>query len=60
MSASLVGSEMCIRDRYCLRVRSCCVRPPGNGKPLAPGHEQWELQPCCTCLLYTSDAADDM
>eukprot|EP00969_Alexandrium_andersonii_P286386 12660225-Alexandrium_andersonii.AAC.1 len=61
MSASLVGSEMCIRDRYlawaafagrrlprflaCLRARLCAL--PADGS-LAP------------CLLYTSDAADDM
>eukprot|EP00969_Alexandrium_andersonii_P010828 471486-Alexandrium_andersonii.AAC.1 len=60
MSASLVGSEMCIRDR-----------PP---KPRRAGHFSGpveaaakSLQRCCTlaggrrtCLLYTSDAADDM
>eukprot|EP00969_Alexandrium_andersonii_P022658 991626-Alexandrium_andersonii.AAC.1 len=61
MSASLVGSEMCIRDRCSVRpvrfpshsvpsidsVRSTspCACPPSNRSP---------------CLLYTSDAADDM
>eukprot|EP00969_Alexandrium_andersonii_P329133 14542915-Alexandrium_andersonii.AAC.1 len=60
MSASLVGSEMCIRDR------------PQPLPPLQP----WQHQPqqggspcrgapsgnssCNACLLYTSDAADDM
>eukprot|EP00969_Alexandrium_andersonii_P118574 5243765-Alexandrium_andersonii.AAC.1 len=59
MSASLVGSEMCIRDR-----------PPGtqpatSGTP-RPGNSQPRRGPtscrACArgCLLYTSDAADDM
>eukprot|EP00969_Alexandrium_andersonii_P024009 1048549-Alexandrium_andersonii.AAC.1 len=61
MSASLVGSEMCIRDRcwgggliglgsgpmsnFANNVRRPCV-----GQRLT----------CNDCLLYTSDAADDM
>eukprot|EP00975_Prorocentrum_lima_P031798 6677284-Prorocentrum_lima.AAC.1 len=61
MTSSLVGSEMCIRDRTL---------------PLAPTKE-WQLwfagarlgvtvlgatfgEGAQTCLLYTSDAADDM
>eukprot|EP00969_Alexandrium_andersonii_P073709 3250526-Alexandrium_andersonii.AAC.1 len=61
MSASLVGSEMCIRDR--------CQAPPVF-RPWSQDH--FALGPCrerarfgagrrgrC-CLLYTSDAADDM
>eukprot|EP00969_Alexandrium_andersonii_P313026 13830914-Alexandrium_andersonii.AAC.1 len=60
MSASLVGSEMCIRDR----------------PPTAPGADACAERACSTrgsdgatreptgdsesCLLYTSDAADDM
>ncbi|GAB5816837.1 hypothetical protein JMUB7550_27620 [Staphylococcus aureus] len=40
MSASLVGSEMCIRDS--LSVLPDGLRSPGG------------------CLLYTSDAADDL
>eukprot|EP00969_Alexandrium_andersonii_P305013 13482624-Alexandrium_andersonii.AAC.1 len=61
MSASLVGSEMCIRDRP----RSAAARD-------APA--QWRSDATCVqdqtsisfwgwilpCLLYTSDAADDM
>eukprot|EP00969_Alexandrium_andersonii_P321970 14225387-Alexandrium_andersonii.AAC.1 len=60
MSASLVGSEMCIRDRPCApsvaRSSACgatssteysSTRPPSRPSP-------------STCLLYTSDAADDM
>eukprot|EP00975_Prorocentrum_lima_P011496 2444578-Prorocentrum_lima.AAC.1 len=60
MTSSLVGSEMCIRDRpndgWVLR--SCCVLqgsggPGHRGVPHLPGHDG-------LCLLYTSDAADDM
>eukprot|EP00975_Prorocentrum_lima_P041529 8722507-Prorocentrum_lima.AAC.1 len=60
MTSSLVGSEMCIRDRSWLssskkasarmRLSSGCMRPCGNS---ARGDSY-------TCLLYTSDAADDM
>eukprot|EP00969_Alexandrium_andersonii_P283076 12513736-Alexandrium_andersonii.AAC.1 len=60
MSASLVGSEMCIRDR-----------PPfsqGHPEPWAKmlsrsniGHYEAAPSLCqSACLLYTSDAADDM
>eukprot|EP00969_Alexandrium_andersonii_P184580 8154631-Alexandrium_andersonii.AAC.1 len=60
MSASLVGSEMCIRDRAHM--------PARRAAPLLPGmhlaRRRW-IQPFtpavhCGCLLYTSDAADDM
>eukprot|EP00969_Alexandrium_andersonii_P176952 7824136-Alexandrium_andersonii.AAC.1 len=61
MSASLVGSEMCIRDR---------LHALATGGPL----QAWSREPSSTtrgrrrcavarlrpCLLYTSDAADDM
>eukprot|EP00969_Alexandrium_andersonii_P348076 15390977-Alexandrium_andersonii.AAC.1 len=61
MSASLVGSEMCIRDRT-------------RGQRQAPAAARWRrprgAARCCAraprntrrspCLLYTSDAADDM
>eukprot|EP00969_Alexandrium_andersonii_P110604 4881041-Alexandrium_andersonii.AAC.1 len=60
MSASLVGSEMCIRDRS---LPACSLSPsiagrPGLGEEGADGglHPPW----LGTCLLYTSDAADDM
>eukprot|EP00969_Alexandrium_andersonii_P065886 2904628-Alexandrium_andersonii.AAC.1 len=61
MSASLVGSEMCIRDRIkpvqlgltrCAGYATMAESPRGQGWP-----------PCAEarcCLLYTSDAADDM
>eukprot|EP00969_Alexandrium_andersonii_P123384 5452603-Alexandrium_andersonii.AAC.1 len=61
MSASLVGSEMCIRDRW---------RPKGRGprSGVAGGirrHVDTRRAPLdlgnrLSCLLYTSDAADDM
>eukprot|EP00969_Alexandrium_andersonii_P197997 8746310-Alexandrium_andersonii.AAC.1 len=62
MSASLVGSEMCIRDRprYVavpgVRRPPCARRPPA-GRPL---RRKAGLDPLGGCLLYTSDAADDM
>eukprot|EP00969_Alexandrium_andersonii_P024547 1070839-Alexandrium_andersonii.AAC.1 len=60
MSASLVGSEMCIRDR---RARTCyhTSSPPFGGLDggnIANGVDR-KAHPS-TCLLYTSDAADDM
>eukprot|EP00969_Alexandrium_andersonii_P045022 1976975-Alexandrium_andersonii.AAC.1 len=60
MSASLVGSEMCIRDSPELRAE---LRPEPRPKPHPKLHPELgpairlELRPC---LLYTSDAADDM
>eukprot|EP00969_Alexandrium_andersonii_P255902 11312692-Alexandrium_andersonii.AAC.1 len=60
MSASLVGSEMCIRDSL------------GTLRKRPPSDIEWRSE-CsklsqrahgarhpCSCLLYTSDAADDM
>eukprot|EP00969_Alexandrium_andersonii_P348729 15419692-Alexandrium_andersonii.AAC.1 len=60
MSASLVGSEMCIRDSFSEATRKplgspseCPWKPLGTlSKPLD--------SPRKPCLLYTSDAADDM
>eukprot|EP00975_Prorocentrum_lima_P060381 12661297-Prorocentrum_lima.AAC.1 len=60
MTSSLVGSEMCIRDR----LQSLLF----NNYPLiffagvgcqSPGSLPWKTPPS-DCLLYTSDAADDM
>eukprot|EP00969_Alexandrium_andersonii_P043548 1909190-Alexandrium_andersonii.AAC.1 len=60
MSASLVGSEMCIRDR---RFRRPAVSARA-AKFLARRRPQtalaWRRRGTRTCLLYTSDAADDM
>eukprot|EP00969_Alexandrium_andersonii_P072877 3215734-Alexandrium_andersonii.AAC.1 len=60
MSASLVGSEMCIRDRP----SSTCFRQDSGSKwgsslVCLPGTPSWRVPPR-GCLLYTSDAADDM
>eukprot|EP00975_Prorocentrum_lima_P037014 7791642-Prorocentrum_lima.AAC.1 len=61
MTSSLVGSEMCIRDS--IRAVVCCPDTQQMlwvGEPYRPQmvllywHKHW------TCLLYTSDAADDM
>eukprot|EP00969_Alexandrium_andersonii_P229107 10118147-Alexandrium_andersonii.AAC.1 len=61
MSASLVGSEMCIRDRYSAR----SVRSPSCSLPSVDSVRS--ISRCVaqgfsggSCLLYTSDAADDM
>eukprot|EP00969_Alexandrium_andersonii_P010824 471231-Alexandrium_andersonii.AAC.1 len=56
MSASLVGSEMCIRDRHAMtRVRARAetgeVSHPWIGTPTRSPNP-------LGCLLYTSDAAD--
>eukprot|EP00969_Alexandrium_andersonii_P097014 4282672-Alexandrium_andersonii.AAC.1 len=61
MSASLVGSEMCIRDRHATQ-RELRTGTPWVGKQHAElrrpaTNNPW---PCNSCLLYTSDAADDM
>eukprot|EP00969_Alexandrium_andersonii_P292115 12911096-Alexandrium_andersonii.AAC.1 len=61
MSASLVGSEMCIRDRSREAPSAGAggdARWPsqrGGRRPRA-----WEFGQQGDCLLYTSDAADDM
>eukprot|EP00969_Alexandrium_andersonii_P193369 8540274-Alexandrium_andersonii.AAC.1 len=60
MSASLVGSEMCIRDRDSAPLQERGrprTRAFHSGPPTAP-------QDCLgerarPCLLYTSDAADE-
>ena len=61
MLRSLVGSEMCIRDRYginkinnnivsiIMKLCSCSIRI-----------SQYVLRQFNACLLYTSDAADDL
>eukprot|EP00969_Alexandrium_andersonii_P005913 256860-Alexandrium_andersonii.AAC.1 len=61
MSASLVGSEMCIRDST-LSFRSVLIFA-SNGRRQA--FSPWRLmgstkEQSVGCLLYTSDAADDM
>eukprot|EP00975_Prorocentrum_lima_P012780 2707296-Prorocentrum_lima.AAC.1 len=61
MTSSLVGSEMCIRDStYANTMHS--TQPLGNNQYKKPtqhvrngGRGKYRI-----CLLYTSDAADDM
>eukprot|EP00969_Alexandrium_andersonii_P327534 14473768-Alexandrium_andersonii.AAC.1 len=61
MSASLVGSEMCIRDR------GFSGPNPGGGSSAGASTHRPERAALAAprsgeggCLLYTSDAADDM
>eukprot|EP00969_Alexandrium_andersonii_P026768 1167717-Alexandrium_andersonii.AAC.1 len=60
MSASLVGSEMCIRDRFgtnkLTEVSGCGAR----AQLFRTGLRSSGLYKTIVCLLYTSDAADDM
>eukprot|EP00969_Alexandrium_andersonii_P334950 14803076-Alexandrium_andersonii.AAC.1 len=60
MSASLVGSEMCIRDSYRVLPRTTAYyrvlpRPTAYYRVLPRATACYRV-----CLLYTSDAADDM
>eukprot|EP00969_Alexandrium_andersonii_P020049 875423-Alexandrium_andersonii.AAC.1 len=61
MSASLVGSEMCIRDRFLVlsgavgRIFGRSPNMPEGPETASGGVGQYRH-----CLLYTSDAADDM
>eukprot|EP00969_Alexandrium_andersonii_P089550 3953472-Alexandrium_andersonii.AAC.1 len=61
MSASLVGSEMCIRDSRCTSNPEGLAQRPlylleVGGVNLRRGR----VRLVENCLLYTSDAADDM
>eukprot|EP00969_Alexandrium_andersonii_P174770 7728545-Alexandrium_andersonii.AAC.1 len=61
MSASLVGSEMCIRDSFCfLPPLPTLSIPPPHLARTATQNEPSGAQLRGGCLLYTSDAADDM
>eukprot|EP00969_Alexandrium_andersonii_P026176 1142315-Alexandrium_andersonii.AAC.1 len=60
MSASLVGSEMCIRDRRFTRALSSFLPSPSGGATAAPDPHPEKCLRYRACLLYTSDAADDM
>eukprot|EP00969_Alexandrium_andersonii_P187698 8293349-Alexandrium_andersonii.AAC.1 len=60
MSASLVGSEMCIRDRpRSFRQRASGVSATASARNRQKTVPSSAAQPT-NCLLYTSDAADDM
>eukprot|EP00975_Prorocentrum_lima_P022548 4744339-Prorocentrum_lima.AAC.1 len=61
MTSSLVGSEMCIRDRRqngASMGSATWPQQPSVLILLLPGAAAWPQQ--SSCLLYTSDAADDM
>eukprot|EP00969_Alexandrium_andersonii_P097215 4291270-Alexandrium_andersonii.AAC.1 len=60
MSASLVGSEMCIRDRHTggAALRAAPLARGAATKGVADFHRFRSRD--TDCLLYTSDAADDM
>eukprot|EP00969_Alexandrium_andersonii_P007034 306957-Alexandrium_andersonii.AAC.1 len=61
MSASLVGSEMCIRDRHFNTFRYAFVNISRVGAGgLSPSIVKFGAMTRTICLLYTSDAADDM
>eukprot|EP00969_Alexandrium_andersonii_P223375 9866404-Alexandrium_andersonii.AAC.1 len=60
MSASLVGSEMCIRDSCAARAEPRCPDDGQQGHRNNPNNNDGEVIIARGCLLYTSDAADDM
>eukprot|EP00969_Alexandrium_andersonii_P120713 5337448-Alexandrium_andersonii.AAC.1 len=61
MSASLVGSEMCIRDSpHPPEARFRRARRPVSSSTSESACEIMLNRPDEACLLYTSDAADDM
>eukprot|EP00969_Alexandrium_andersonii_P161304 7128337-Alexandrium_andersonii.AAC.1 len=61
MSASLVGSEMCIRDRSSLDVADSPREHAGPAVDLVHVARRAQSRARLpACLLYTSDAADDM
>eukprot|EP00969_Alexandrium_andersonii_P083225 3671833-Alexandrium_andersonii.AAC.1 len=61
MSASLVGSEMCIRDSISPEGILDALREMGSPKDGAKVAQSLLHPPLSkSCLLYTSDAADDM
>ena len=61
MLRSLVGSEMCIRDRASAITDSILrLSSPKDVLQYGNGPTSHELPHGYTCLLYTSDAADDL
>eukprot|EP00975_Prorocentrum_lima_P003786 827530-Prorocentrum_lima.AAC.1 len=60
MTSSLVGSEMCIRDRCdAMYTRSETCSAADEERADRP-HLTAAFYQSTICLLYTSDAADDM
>eukprot|EP00975_Prorocentrum_lima_P016859 3572837-Prorocentrum_lima.AAC.1 len=61
MTSSLVGSEMCIRDSPEGYDEEDAAYEEEEGGWVEPEVEWDEVDGCVMhCLLYTSDAADDM
>eukprot|EP00969_Alexandrium_andersonii_P180184 7963718-Alexandrium_andersonii.AAC.1 len=60
MSASLVGSEMCIRDSAWKASPSRTATSGSGCGTRTCWRPRAGLRRRATCLLYTSDAADDM
>eukprot|EP00969_Alexandrium_andersonii_P334972 14803836-Alexandrium_andersonii.AAC.1 len=60
MSASLVGSEMCIRDSNACPSARPSSTPGGSVASTAAMAAGRTAAASWACLLYTSDAADDM
>eukprot|EP00975_Prorocentrum_lima_P050312 10536554-Prorocentrum_lima.AAC.1 len=60
MTSSLVGSEMCIRDSMFGHPDGRQTRRRRAGALYAVQHTRDVLVQRLSCLLYTSDAADDM
>eukprot|EP00975_Prorocentrum_lima_P056487 11843774-Prorocentrum_lima.AAC.1 len=60
MTSSLVGSEMCIRDSFNELFLYGGAAPNGVGVAVAQGGADVLSYNSTICLLYTSDAADDM
>eukprot|EP00969_Alexandrium_andersonii_P113817 5030379-Alexandrium_andersonii.AAC.1 len=60
MSASLVGSEMCIRDRRTAECDHDVVIGSLTHTLQSANNTVGKASSPAPCLLYTSDAADDM
>eukprot|EP00975_Prorocentrum_lima_P038997 8192090-Prorocentrum_lima.AAC.1 len=61
MTSSLVGSEMCIRDSSIPRRWGATAMPRGSCSPVSKLRlGRISILFFFNCLLYTSDAADDM
>eukprot|EP00975_Prorocentrum_lima_P022744 4789148-Prorocentrum_lima.AAC.1 len=60
MTSSLVGSEMCIRDSNPPSAQLSGSFHPLTCPPTCPLVEARQYVTSLACLLYTSDAADDM
>eukprot|EP00975_Prorocentrum_lima_P023007 4843088-Prorocentrum_lima.AAC.1 len=61
MTSSLVGSEMCIRDRRCPAELRKFLKSHKHQQAVAGAEAGARTAVgAANCLLYTSDAADDM